>query len=58
MQRALNAVTDRATPLNATGVFNAVTGEALRVWQRKVGLAPTGVVGTLSWQAFAAGKLR
>ena len=58
VQRALNAVTDRATPLKATGVFNVVTGDALRAWQRKVGLEASGVVGTDDWRLLAAGKLR
>lgn len=58
VQRALNAVTDRANPLKATGVFTAATGDALRAWQSKVGLSPNGVVGSVTWKAFAAGKLR
>ena len=58
VQRALNAVTDRTTPLKATGVFTAVTGDALRAWQRKVGLEASGVVGTDDWQQLVAGKLR
>ncbi|GAB3198916.1 hypothetical protein GCM10027062_14350 [Nocardioides hungaricus] len=58
VQRALNAVTDRATPLRATGVFNVVTGDALRAWQRRVGLPASGVVGTDDWKALAAGRLR
>lgn len=56
IQRALNAVTDRANPLRASGVFNAVTGDALRAWQRKVGVEASGVVGRSTWAALAAGK--
>jgi Domain of unknown function (DUF1906)/Putative peptidoglycan binding domain len=58
VQRALNAVMDRDTPLKATGVFNVVTGDALRAWQRRVGLEPSGVVGSDDWQLLAAGTLR
>lgn len=58
VQRALNAITDREEPLKATGVFNAVTAEALRAWQRRIGLEASGVVSNLTWKALAAGKLR
>ncbi|GAB6985303.1 glycoside hydrolase domain-containing protein [Nocardioides pyridinolyticus] len=58
VQRALNAVMDRTTPLKATGVFTGPTGEALRAWQRQVGLEASGVVGTDDWRLLAAGKLR
>ena len=58
VQRALNAVMDRTTPLKASGVFDAVTGEALRAWQRKVGLEASAVVGTDDWKLLLAGTLR
>ena len=58
VQRALNAVMDRSTPLMATGVFTTATSDAVRAWQRAVGLEASGVVGTDDWQALAAGKLR
>ena len=58
MQRALNVVAERPTPLRATGVFNAATDAALRAWQRKVGLTPSGIVDKPTWRALDAGKLR
>ena len=56
VQRALNAVTDRATPLRATGVFDATTTIAVRAWQKSIGIEQSGVVGTVAWKAFAAGR--
>ena len=56
VQRALNAVVDRESPLRATGVFNNPTTDAVREWQRTVGLDGTGVVGRAAWKAFAAGR--
>ena len=56
VQRTLNAVTDRAVPLKATGVFNTATTNALKAWQKSVGLDVTGVAGSQTWKAFAAGK--
>jgi hypothetical protein len=58
VQRALNAVVDRDNPLKASGVFNLVTTEALRAWQRKLGLTPSGIVDRPTWVAFGAGRLR
>ena len=56
MQRALNAVTDRSQPLLATGVFDAATTTMLKAWQRSVHVEASGVVGTRTWQALAAGR--
>ena len=58
VQRTLNAVTDRDVPVKATGVFDQRTTDALKAWQKFVGLDVTGVAGTQTWNAFAAGKLR
>lgn len=58
VQRALNAITDRATPLRATGVFDATTTIAVKAWQKSVGIEQSGVVGSVSWKAFAAGQRR
>jgi peptidoglycan hydrolase-like protein with peptidoglycan-binding domain len=56
VQRALNAVADRSQPLTATGVFDAATTIAVKDWQRSVGVQASGVVGTQSWKALAAGR--
>jgi hypothetical protein len=56
VQRALNAMFDRSTPLKATGVFDSPTTTALKAWQKKIGIEQSGVVGTVSWKALAAGK--
>lgn len=56
VQRALNAVTDRSTPILATGVYDAPTTAAVRAWQASIGIEQSGVVGSVSWKAFAAGR--
>lgn len=58
VQRALNAAVDRTTPIRATGVFDASTTTALQAWQRSVGIPATGVVGSVTWKAFATGRRR
>lgn len=58
LQRALNAMTDRAVPVQPTGVFGAATTTAVKAWQTKVGLAPSGVVTDAAWAALAAGRRR
>jgi peptidoglycan hydrolase-like protein with peptidoglycan-binding domain len=56
VQRALNAVEDRAQPLNPTGVFDAATTIAVKAWQKSIGVQVSGVIGTQSWKALAAGR--
>jgi len=56
VQRALNAVTDRAQPLAPSGVFDAATTTTLKGWQQSVGLPASGVAGTQTWKALAAGR--
>jgi hypothetical protein len=58
VQRTLNAITDREVPIKASGVFDATTTSALKYWQKAVGLEITGVAGTQTWAALAAGRLR
>jgi hypothetical protein len=58
VQRTLNAVTDRDVPVKATGIFDARTTDALKAWQKFVGLDVTGVANQQTWNAFAHGKIR
>ena len=58
VQRALNAVVDRATPLRASGVFDTPTTVALKTYQDRVGLDPNGVVAAPTWKALADGQRR
>jgi peptidoglycan hydrolase-like protein with peptidoglycan-binding domain len=55
VQRALNAWSKGVT-IRANGVFDRGTDAALRRWQRKVGVKVTGVAGSQSWSALAAGR--
>ncbi len=56
LQRALNA--SGYANLNVRGVFNARTVTATRIWQRNVGLSPSGVISASQWKALQAGKRR
>jgi peptidoglycan hydrolase-like protein with peptidoglycan-binding domain len=56
VQRALNAVTDRTQPLTPSGVFDAATTTTLKAWQQSVGVQVSGVAGTQTWKALAAGR--
>ncbi len=49
LQRALNALGDTHVPM--TGLFDPVTGSALRAWQKDIGLTATGVAAASSWAA-------
>ena len=56
LQRTLNAAT-AGTDLPVTGIFAGLTDAALRAWQSKVALRPSGVANPGSWTALA-GALR
>jgi Rv2525c-like, glycoside hydrolase-like domain/Putative peptidoglycan binding domain len=56
LQRTLNAAT-AGTDLPVTGVFAGLTDAALRAWQSKVSLRPSGVANPGTWTALA-GALR
>ena len=55
LQRALNAAHD-AAGLTVTGVFKKATGDALRTYQRRVGLKVNGIAGPTTWRALGNGK--
>ncbi|MBJ7358588.1 glycoside hydrolase domain-containing protein [Nocardioides sp.] len=54
LQRALNAA-DGATQLPVTGVFDGFTERAVRAYQARTGLEGSGVAGSQTWAALAAG---
>ncbi len=54
IQRALNA--DVSATHGASGVFTAGTDNAIRAYQRKVGVPVSGVVNYRTWLALASGK--
>lgn len=53
LQRGINPLIH--TPLSIDGVFGAQTEAALKLYQAKAGLQPTGMVDELTWQS-ATGK--
>ncbi|MEP9363390.1 glycoside hydrolase domain-containing protein [Nocardioides sp. CN2-186] len=55
VQRALNAATPSTKPLMATGVFDAATTAALKAWQKRIEVEVSGVAGSETWAALAAG---
>ena len=55
LQRALTAALPGALPV--TGYYGGRTGAAVRSYQARVGLRPTGVVAAPTWSALAHGKL-
>ena len=55
MQRALNAA-NANTKLSVSGVFNAATDTALRAYQKKVGLAVSGITTGPTWRKLRAGS--
>jgi hypothetical protein len=55
LQRALTAALPGALPV--TGFYGGRTGAAVRSYQARVGLRPTGVVAAPTWSALAHGKL-
>lgn len=54
IQRSLNAA--GVAELEITGVFDASTRKAVRVWQQEIGLPVTGVVADNSWDALQTGR--
>lgn len=56
IQRALNAAGN--AQLGVTGVYDAPTAAAVKVWQAKVGLPTTGIVAPNSWKRLQQGKRR
>jgi peptidoglycan hydrolase-like protein with peptidoglycan-binding domain len=55
LQRALNAAND-ATRLPVSGVFDGFTDRAVRAYQARIKLEGSGVAGSQTWAALAAGK--
>jgi peptidoglycan hydrolase-like protein with peptidoglycan-binding domain len=53
IQRALNASTLSA--LKVTGVYDAPTAAAVRIWQAKVDVSVTGVLSARQWLTLQAG---
>ena len=60
VQRALSVAGSDATAkaVRATGVFDAQTDKALRAWQKRVGVAVSGVAAGKTWQVLQAGKVK
>ncbi len=58
LQRALRVVgaASYAQDVRPTGLFDANTVRALRVWQKRVGVEVSGVAGTQTWAAIRAGR--
>lgn len=54
VQRALNAAMNPG--LRVTGTYNRATLRAVRAYQAKVGITPTGVVASQTWSALQAGR--
>ncbi len=55
VQRALNAASGRAN-LSVSGVFNGATNKALRAYQKKVGITPSGVTTRPTWRQLRTGS--
>jgi Domain of unknown function (DUF1906)/Putative peptidoglycan binding domain len=55
LQRALNAAHDDAR-VGVTGVFKKATADALRTYQRRVGVKVNGIAGPSTWKALRHGK--
>jgi Domain of unknown function (DUF1906)/Putative peptidoglycan binding domain len=55
LQRALNAAHDDAR-VGVTGVFKKATADALRTYQRRVGVKVTGIAGPSTWRALRNGR--
>ena len=53
-QRALNAAI--SPHLKVTGVYSRATRAAVREYQHRVGISPTGVVATKTWRALTKGR--
>ncbi|MGY2876590.1 hypothetical protein ACVW00_003780 [Marmoricola sp. URHA0025 HA25] len=53
-QRALNAAI--SPHLSVTGAYNRATRAAVREYQHRVGISPTGVVATKTWAALRKGR--
>jgi peptidoglycan hydrolase-like protein with peptidoglycan-binding domain len=53
-QRALNAAI--SPHLKVTGAYNRATRAAVREYQHRVGISPTGVVATKTWRALTKGR--
>jgi peptidoglycan hydrolase-like protein with peptidoglycan-binding domain len=53
-QRALNAAI--SPHLQITGAYNKATRAAVRAYQQRVGISPTGVVATKTWAALRKGR--
>lgn len=60
LQRALSVAGTDATAkaVRATGVFNAKTDKALRVWQQRVGVEVSGVAAAKTWKKIQAGAVK
>ena len=56
LQRALSAATKNTVPV--TGVFDQRTEQVTKIWQQKVGLAPSGVMTTAAWSRLRSGTFR
>ncbi|WP_051551619.1 glycoside hydrolase domain-containing protein [Nocardioides sp. URHA0020] len=58
LQRAIGVSGKDATTraVRATGVFDWKTDKALRAWQKRVGVAVSGVAGKQTWAAVQAGR--
>jgi hypothetical protein len=56
VQRAYNAALGSAVRVD--GVFGKADVKATRAYQRRVGLAPTGVVGPATWKTLQRGRVR
>jgi peptidoglycan hydrolase-like protein with peptidoglycan-binding domain len=54
LQRALNAA--HGAELGVNGVFKKATGDALRAYQRRVGLKVKGIAAPSTWRALRNGK--
>jgi peptidoglycan hydrolase-like protein with peptidoglycan-binding domain len=53
-QRALNAAI--SPHLTVSGAYDKATRAAVREYQRRVGISPTGVVATRTWRALTKGR--
>ena len=56
VQRAMNAAVDARLPVD--GVYARTTVQAVRSYQRAVGIPPNGVVAGTTWAQLAAGRLQ
>jgi hypothetical protein len=54
LQRGLNAA--HGAGIGVTGVFKKATGDALRTYQRRVGLKVNGIAAPSTWRALRHGK--